>query len=462
MYPVSAAWPMSNAPAAAAWAVSASDGWAMPPGPGFPASLRAEQVVLAGEPTGNPRSGHRESILALLRELHEAGRTIVVIIHDQHIGAAMPRRVEMRDGMIGASPIPRSPAWARPMPPCWSPSSVAPSARPADQLARTDQMRSDCLSLASDVTGDNTAARSTTSAVPTTAEQRATASATDRAASAAMTSTTIPATLQDSVTYSRANLGAARLPGPDHLPQTRQKSATPLPRASWQRNLLSPPRRCQEAPEFMPADQAASTDPARLRLLTTALWLVSISVAFGVLSGAVSMTTGLHDHSLGVFAIGLGVLADVTGSAVLIWRFGAERRQPMRSGTAEARAAIAVAVALAVVSAVLIVGSVAALAAGSRPGTSRVTLVAASASLAVLTPLAYAKRRVGRLMASRALQGDGTLSGIGAATSLLALTALVLYHTLGWWWADRITALLVAAIAAAEAWHTAPHRHPRP
>jgi hypothetical protein len=32
-------------------------------------------------------------------------------------------------------------------------------------------------------------------------------------------------------------------------------------------------------------------------------------------------------------------------------------------------------------------------------------------------------------MASRALQGDGTLSGIGAATSLLALAALVLYHT---------------------------------
>jgi hypothetical protein len=35
-------------------------------------------------------------------------------------------------------------------------------------------------------------------------------------------------------------------------------------------------------------------------------------------------------------------------------------------------------------------------------------------------------------MASRALQGDATLSGIGAATSLLALTALGLYRTLGW------------------------------
>jgi divalent metal cation (Fe/Co/Zn/Cd) transporter len=212
----------------------------------------------------------------------------------------------------------------------------------------------------------------------------------------------------------------------------------------------------------MPADQAASSDPARVRLVTTALWLVSISVAFGVLCGAVSVITGLHGHSLGVFAIGLGVLADVIGSAVLIWRFGAERRQPLHSGTAEARAAIVVAAALAIVSAVLVIDSAAALAAGSRPGTSGVTLAAAGVSLAVLAPLAYAKRRLGRQMASRALQGDGTLSGIGAATSLLALTALVLYHTLGWWWADRIAALMVAAIAAAEAWHTPPHRRPRP
>jgi divalent metal cation (Fe/Co/Zn/Cd) transporter len=197
---------------------------------------------------------------------------------------------------------------------------------------------------------------------------------------------------------------------------------------------------------------------ARRQLLTTALWLVSISVAFGALSGAVSVITGLRDHSLGVFAIGLGVLADVTGSAVLIWRFRAERRQPVHAGRHETRAAVIVACALAVVSAVLIIQSAAALASGSHPGTSSVTLAAAGVSLVVLAPLAYAKRRHGKRMASRALQGDGALSGIGAATSLLALAALALYHTLGWWWADRVAALVVAAAAAAEAWRTVPKR----
>jgi divalent metal cation (Fe/Co/Zn/Cd) transporter len=203
---------------------------------------------------------------------------------------------------------------------------------------------------------------------------------------------------------------------------------------------------------------ATGADQARLALVTAALRLVTTSVVFGLLSGAVSVTTGLQHHSLGVFAIGLGVLADVTGSAVLIWRFRAERRQPRQSGAAETRAAVIVSIALAIVSIVLVIESAAALAAGSRPGASSVTIAAAGVSLVVLTPLAYAKHRLGCRMGSRALQGDAALSGIGAATSLFALAALASYHALGWWWADRVAALIVAAVAAAQAWRTAP-RH---
>jgi divalent metal cation (Fe/Co/Zn/Cd) transporter len=208
----------------------------------------------------------------------------------------------------------------------------------------------------------------------------------------------------------------------------------------------------------MAGHQPPLSGPDRLRQVTAALRLVGISVIFGLGSGAVSVCTGLASHSLSVLAVGLGVLADVTGSATLVWRFRAERRQPRRSQAAEVRAAMVVAAALAIVSAVITIQAATALATGSRPGTSGVTLIAAGVSLVVLTPLAYAKRRLGAQMASRALQGDGTLSGIGAATSLLALTALALYHTLGWWWADRIAALILAAIAAIEAWRTAPHQ----
>jgi len=36
----------------------------------------------------------------LLRELHDSGRTIVLITHDRDIAATAPRQVSMRDGRV--------------------------------------------------------------------------------------------------------------------------------------------------------------------------------------------------------------------------------------------------------------------------------------------------------------------------------------------------------------------------
>src|SRR5690349_5255737 len=122
----------------------------------------------------------------------------------------------------------------------------------------------------------------------------------------------------------------------------------------------------------------------RARLAGRALWLVTVSVVFGAGSGAVSVAAGLRCHSLGVLAVGLGVLADAAGSAALVWRFRAEIRRPGQAAGHEARAAVIVAAALGVISVALAVPSVAALGSRSRPGTSVLALTAAAVLLAVL------------------------------------------------------------------------------
>jgi divalent metal cation (Fe/Co/Zn/Cd) transporter len=79
-------------------------------------------------------------------------------------------------------------------------------------------------------------------------------------------------------------------------------------------------------------------------------------------------------------------------------------------------------------------------------------LIGPGVTLAVLVPLAVAKRRVGAALGSPALEGDATLSAIGAAMSLLAIVGLLCFRVLGWWWADRAAALVVAAVAGIEAY----------
>jgi divalent metal cation (Fe/Co/Zn/Cd) transporter len=193
---------------------------------------------------------------------------------------------------------------------------------------------------------------------------------------------------------------------------------------------------------------------SRQGLLNRALRLSWLSVCFGLLSGGVSVGSGLAAHSLGVLAAGLAVLADVTGSVVLIWRFRVEQHQPERAAHVEARAAAVIAAALGGISVSLAVESIRALIAQSHPGSSLVTILTAAVSFVVLAPLAYAKRRTAIRLASKALKGDSTLSAVGASTAVLALVGLVLFRALNWWWCDRVVALVVAAVAAGESYRT--------
>jgi putative ABC transport system ATP-binding protein len=59
-------------------------------------------LLLADEPTGALDSRSGDGVMALLRDLHSAGTTVVIITHDQEIAAGLPRRVGMRDGRIVA------------------------------------------------------------------------------------------------------------------------------------------------------------------------------------------------------------------------------------------------------------------------------------------------------------------------------------------------------------------------
>jgi putative ABC transport system ATP-binding protein len=57
-------------------------------------------LILADEPTGNLDSVSARDVLALMDELHQAGRTLILITHDIEVASASERLVAIRDGLI--------------------------------------------------------------------------------------------------------------------------------------------------------------------------------------------------------------------------------------------------------------------------------------------------------------------------------------------------------------------------
>jgi len=57
-------------------------------------------VILADEPTGNLDSSSTKEIMKILHDLHDTGRTVILITHDDQIAANAKRVVRIMDGKI--------------------------------------------------------------------------------------------------------------------------------------------------------------------------------------------------------------------------------------------------------------------------------------------------------------------------------------------------------------------------
>ncbi len=58
------------------------------------------RILLADEPTGNLNSKGARDILDIFRMLHEDGKTIIYVTHDDNIGAQAQRVIRIRDGLV--------------------------------------------------------------------------------------------------------------------------------------------------------------------------------------------------------------------------------------------------------------------------------------------------------------------------------------------------------------------------
>jgi divalent metal cation (Fe/Co/Zn/Cd) transporter len=170
-----------------------------------------------------------------------------------------------------------------------------------------------------------------------------------------------------------------------------------------------------------------------------------LTIAWDLVVGSLAIGTAIVTGSIALAAFGLDAAIDGAASVLLVRRFRAERRHAHLGHGHERQAQAVVGASLLSFGVLIATGSIRSLVSSDPPSVSGFALGQAVASILVLPPLAYWKRRLAARLGSRALRGDSILTAAGAGLAFLAFLGLVLEETLGWWWADPVAALLITS-----------------
>jgi divalent metal cation (Fe/Co/Zn/Cd) transporter len=184
-------------------------------------------------------------------------------------------------------------------------------------------------------------------------------------------------------------------------------------------------------------------------MLRQAARLCAATVFWNFLVGGAAVATALVTGSLSLIGFGVNAVVDSSASTVLVWRFRAEEAgHAERAERAERLALRLAGAAFTIIAVYLLVQASRGLATAHRAENSSFALVEALAGLAVLPILAIGKYRLSKRLGSRALRADSLLTASGVALAAIALVGLLLQRLLGWWWADPVAALGIAALLA--------------
>jgi len=177
------------------------------------------------------------------------------------------------------------------------------------------------------------------------------------------------------------------------------------------------------------------------------------TIAWNGVEGVVAVFAGLAAGSVSLLGFGFDSGIEVSAALILAWRLRQERRGGCMQ-TSDRRATRAIAVSFGVLAAYVGVEALRDLAVGHAPEASIVGIVMATLSLAVMPVLARAKRRLAPVIGSTAVVADANQTSLCALLSAVLLVGLAANAVFGWWWADPLAGVGIAALAAAEAVRT--------
>lgn len=188
-----------------------------------------------------------------------------------------------------------------------------------------------------------------------------------------------------------------------------------------------------------PAVERRNVLQRRVRLV------VSATIAYNLVEAVVAITAGTIASSAALIGFGLDSVIEVLSAAAVGWQF--TRRDPERWENGTLRV---IAIAFFTLAVYVTVSSVFALAGQEQVEHSTLGIVITALSVVIMPFLSLAERRAGRELGSSSAIADSKQTLICTYLSAAVLVGLVANSLFGWWWADAIAGLVIAAFAIRE------------
>jgi len=186
------------------------------------------------------------------------------------------------------------------------------------------------------------------------------------------------------------------------------------------------------------------TEAGREAERSRARTLVRLTIVWNAIEAVVALTAGVAAGSIALIGFGLDAGVEFAAAGVALWYLaGADRERERLAQRMIAASFLALAVYVAA-------DSVRHLATATHPDSSVPGLVIAAASLVVMPLLAISKRRLAVSLGSATLAAEAAETALCGWLSLVLLVGLAARTIAGWWWADPVAGLVIAALAVRE------------
>lgn len=173
--------------------------------------------------------------------------------------------------------------------------------------------------------------------------------------------------------------------------------------------------------------------------------LVAATITYNVVEAVIALAAGTIASSTALIGFGLDSVIEVASATAVAWQFSGKDPEAR-----ERTALKVIAVSFFALAAYVTFESVAALVSQERAEHSTVGIVLAAVSLLVMPGLSYAQRRAGRELGSASAVADSKQTLLCTYLSGVLLVGLGVNSLFGWWWADPLAALVIAAVAVKE------------